>query len=135
MKYVIWEYHDNLHITWESGLLSASLTEWNSSRVRSMIWRDLKEGERFYWLNKIFNRSDKKWEGTQLLLFVIKMLEQRNATIWLIPSPDLPGWDEVISRVSIEERLKQWYIRHGFEDIWSHYNLLLRKCSPKLNLE
>lgn len=125
MKYTVREYRENIHITACWWLLSASLSEWTSSRVRTVIGRDLVEGERFYWLNKIYNRSGKKWAWTQLLRFVIDTFSQKQATLWLIPSPDLPGWEEVSSHVSLEERLAWWYKRHWFRETSSKYPVLI----------
>lgn len=60
MNYTVREYEPELHIVAENGLVSASVIEWTASRARRIIGRDLVAGERFYWLSKICNKSDKK---------------------------------------------------------------------------
>ena len=60
MKYTVREHDTELHIIAEEGLVYASISEWTASRARSVMGHNLIEGERFYWLNKIFNKSEKK---------------------------------------------------------------------------
>lgn len=135
MKYTIREYGTELHIIAEEGLVSASISEWTSLRARRILGRDLKEGERFYWLNKIFNKSGKKGEGTELLQFVIDTLEKRNATIWLIADPDKDESRDLISQRILKVRLVEWYKRHGFKDTGSRHYSLVRLAPLLSNLD
>lgn len=125
MEYTVLEEKDAVIITGDWGLLSARLCRITSFRARDIIGRELMEWEDCYWLTKISNKSGRKWEGTNLLRFVIDFFEKKNTTLWLIAAPDMYVWDVKPITTMTEERLENWYKRHWFKEAGSKSHVLV----------